>query len=127
MSARFLMLLPLLAACGGDAQPDSDTPAGDSTVTASVVAPRFDTLMTSSDMRCANGTEVRANVYVGSEPRLVLATQDTGMALALREAATGRRYASADGRVEWWVRGDTATLTLRGATTTCAPASDVEF
>jgi membrane-bound inhibitor of C-type lysozyme len=125
MLVRSLVPLLLLAACGTDADPEAGSV--ESTRTAGVVAPQYDTLMSSVNMRCDNGTEIRANVYVGNAPRVVLATQDTGMVLAPRVAASGTRYATADEAIVWWSRGDSGTLTFRGTTTSCGPADDVVF
>lgn len=125
MFVRSLALVLVVAGCANEA--DSDATPVDSTRPNAVVAPRYDTLVSTANLRCDNGTEVRANVYVGSEPRVVLATQDTGMVLPPREAASGTRYASDDESIAWWSKGDSATLTFRGTTTTCAPADGIEF
>lgn len=119
------VVLLSLAACANDAEPDAART--DTMPVPGVVAPRPDTLRTSMDLRCDNGIDVRLNVYVGSDPRAILAGLDTGLVLRPRVAASGTRYASEDGAVEWWSRGDSATFTFRGSTTTCHEDSDVEF
>lgn len=125
MFVRSLVLVLVLGGCADET--DTDLAPADSAPTNAVVAPRYDTLVSAANLRCENGTEVRANVYVGSEPRVVLATQDTGMVLPPRVAASGTRYATDDESIVWWSQGDSATLTFRGTTTNCAPADGIEF
>lgn len=129
MSIRplLLLLLPVIAGCANEAESDEAAGSADSVPTSAVVAPQPDTLESSVNMRCDNGTEVRANVYVGSEPRLVLATHDTGVVLHPRAAASGSRYGTADESIVWWSKGDSATLTFRGTSVACGPADDVVF
>ncbi len=126
MRLRSIFLLLAVAACANDAeQPES---AADSAIAAPVFAPQPDTLMSRVDMRCANGTEIRANIWVGTQPRAVIATHDTGLVLPPTDSADGAaRYATADGRASWVVRGDSGVLTFRGTTTACGPAADVAF
>jgi membrane-bound inhibitor of C-type lysozyme len=124
MFVRSLFLVLAVAGCANEVDPEA---AAADSIPAAAMAPRLDTLMHSVNHRCANGTEVRANIYVGSAPRAVLAAHDTGMVLPRREAASGSRYATEDGAIVWWDKGDSASLTFRGVTTTCGPADDVVF
>lgn len=125
MHLRHVALLLALAACASE--PGPEAARNDSAQAAAIVAPRHDTLMQSVNMRCANGTEVRANVFVGSDPRVVIATHDTGFSLPPRDTVAGRRYANDDGSIIWLMSGDSARLTFRGTTTTCGSAADVIF
>lgn len=125
MPFRPVILAVALAGCANEAR--TDLAATDTLLVAGVVAPRTDTLTSSVNLRCTNGTEVRANTYVGHQPRMVLATQDTGMVLLPREAASGSRYATDDESIVWWNQSDSASFTFRGTTTQCGPADDVEF
>lgn len=125
MRIRPVILALGLASCSNETQ--TDPAASDTLPVAGVVAPRPDTLASSVNLRCTNGTEVRANTYVGHDPRMVVATQDTGMVLRPRAAASGSRYATDDESITWWNQGDSAAFTFRGTTTQCGPADDVEF
>jgi len=124
-----LPFLLLLAACASGAEDGSvDSTASADTTQPAITTPHPDTLVASADLRCVDATEIHANYFRGAEPRVVLARQDTGMVLPQRESASGARYATDDGAIEWWNKGDSASFTFRGRTTQCGPAEGgIEF
>lgn len=126
-----LLLAVLATACGGDA--DSDLPATDPTADAAKpvvtgVTPA-DTLGAMAPMTCDDGLVLHATYWKGANPRVVLGTPDTVMVLAAVEAASGARYANLSPAIEWWNKGETATFTRGGRTTTCTEAApgEVDF
>ncbi len=127
LDRRFLALM-LLAACGSGADSQAvDSTADTTTAQPALTTPHPDTLVATADLRCANALELRANYYRGANPRVMIATQDTGLALPLRESASGARYATDDDAVVWWNKGDSVQFTFRGTTTSCGPAEGIEF
>jgi membrane-bound inhibitor of C-type lysozyme len=126
MSSLRLTPLLLLAACGtadkaGEVTPDSAASAP------AAVAPAADSVIGTADLRCGDKSEWRATYYAGTADRAWLAGHDTAMGLALQPSGSGSRYATADGSVEWWIKGDSATLTRGGKATHCGPAADIVF
>lgn len=75
---------------------------------------------TEAHYRCSGGTKLTAQFSPPSAaPGSVALTFDTGRKLTLPQAlsADGGRYASAG--VEFWIKGRSATLTMRGAKQNC--------
>lgn len=126
MPSHRLIPLLLLAACGAADKPGEAAP--DSAATpAATVAPAVDSIVGSANLRCGDKSEWRATYFVGDSPRVQLSGHDTALGLALQPSGSGSRYATADGSIEWWIKGDSATLTRAGKSTPCGPATDIIF
>jgi hypothetical protein len=93
--------------------------AADSAAAAGVVAPPRDTLLRALDLHCSDGTVLHANELLGTQRRMVIATQDTGVILPWIPADSVERYAAPDGRAAFSTVGDSVRFTFRGTTTMC--------
>jgi membrane-bound inhibitor of C-type lysozyme len=85
-----------------------------------LIGPVGSAFATQAAYRCADGTAIQA---VFSAPasmgsvRLTFAGQRRPIALPQAPSADGARYA--DGAVEFWIKGNAASLTRKGAVTEC--------
>lgn len=125
-------LVPVLflAACGGDAEApvpaDSTQAVLDTTPVIPTLGP--DTITAAVTLACADGRGVLATYYRGPGNRVVIATEQDGpLVLPQVESASGARYATPDGAVEWWNEGDSVTWKDAKGTTECGPSADVVF
>jgi membrane-bound inhibitor of C-type lysozyme len=117
----------LLAACGGDAPApapaESAQAAVDSIPSIPTIGP--DTITATMKMACTDGRAVLATYFKGPGSRVVLATEQDGpTVLPQVTSASGARYATPDGTMEWWNKGDSATWKSAKGTTQCGPNAD---
>jgi membrane-bound inhibitor of C-type lysozyme len=88
---------------------------------AAIVALAGPAVATEAHYTCSGGGKLRANF---SQPDAakgeVKLTFDTGREFALPQvlSADGGRYADAD--IEFWIKGQSATLTMKGVKETCS-------
>jgi membrane-bound inhibitor of C-type lysozyme len=127
-----ILAAALAIGCGSpDAAPESSAESSDSTVAATSdsaliaaeeVVPTLgaDTLAGFYKFRCADGSGWGATYWNGPSSRVVLSSDEAAYTLPQQVSASGARYADEGGSIEWWAKGDSATLKRRGATIACA-------
>lgn len=120
-----LLVLPLLLAAGCRPAPTPEPPA--TTPTASPSAPDAATTpplpaLAAARFRC--GDLLVSARFDNTAGQVTLSTGLRQVQLPQAMAASGARYADAGGN-EFWNKGDEATLTLDGATSTCRATGDV--
>jgi membrane-bound inhibitor of C-type lysozyme len=79
------------------------------------------TLATEAHYTCSDGSKLEANFSPPNRAKgSVALTFGTGRELKLPQvlSADGGRYANAD--IEFWIKGQTATLTMKGLKATCS-------
>lgn len=122
-----LIPLCLLAACGGDAPAPAATDSAQAAVDTTPVVPTLgpDTITAAVKLACVDGRVVLATYFQGPGSRVVVSTEKDGpVTLPQVTAASGARYATPDGTVEWWNKGDSATWKDAKGTTQCGPNPD---
>ncbi len=122
-----LIPLVLLAACGGDAPAPAPADSAQLAVDTTPVIPTLgpDTITAAVKMACADGRAVLATYFRGPGSRVVVATEAGPTVLPQVESGSGAHYATPDGKVEWWTKGDSATWKDAKGTTQCGPNPDV--